>query len=176
MPKDPSQPEASGIASRPRSRGALLATLAAGLAALAASAAVYHLLRPAPRGETHGAAAQAPTGAPVTPATGGADAPAASMAIRLEVAPIEAVVDLDGTPTRDNPILLPRDGRSHTLAVRAPGYDPVTREVRAGADTIVSVSLQRAAAPARDGGAPARPRAPAEPPGRRLNGPMETSL
>jgi serine/threonine-protein kinase len=136
--------------------------------------------------------------APSPPAVPSASPP---IAIHLAVEPLEAIVRIDGVPTRDNPILLPRGDRRHTLVLSAPGYEPESREVDGADDARVSVTLHRSPSPAPETptavveppkpvrSAPPRPAAnadrppserPAPPaasaPGRRFMGPMEGNL
>ena len=85
--------------------------------------------------------------------------------VKIEMEPADATLELDGVPVRDNPILLPRGEALHKLVIRAPGYAAESREVSAREDTALAVVLHHADA----GAGPA-------PQGRRLKGPVETSL
>jgi serine/threonine-protein kinase len=78
-----------------------------------------------------------PAGAAVT--DGGAPVP--TIPVVLEVTPADADVRLDGVQVRTrNPLVVPRDGRTHTLRFSAPGREP--REVVFEASEPQRVTLE----------------------------------
>jgi hypothetical protein len=95
------------------------------------------------------------TAADVTPAPTPPTAPAsptppkATVAARVKIAlvltPANARVQLDGAPTRENPLILPRSDTSHVLTISAAGYEDEKRTVVARADQTVKVSLRKKA-------------------------------
>jgi serine/threonine-protein kinase len=109
----------------------------------------------------------APEAAPTTQR--GDPAGAREVAVRLALSPGDAEVALDGAPVQDNPILLPRSDRKHTLVVSAPGYVAESHEVSAQADVEITVTLKRQA------GARPAPR-DAGPTKKKIKGPLETEL
>jgi hypothetical protein len=105
--------------------------------------------------------------------------PAATVTITLSTTPPDATVELDGAPAT-SPLHLPMDERTHKLVLRAPGHQPLTREIGARSDAYLELSLQKApeaaptAAPRATGKAPSS--AP-RPTGKQRNrGPLEQDL
>jgi serine/threonine-protein kinase len=126
-----------------------------GKVAPAASAAAAASSAPAP--STLVAASIAPAASSAAPAG------PREVRVKIEVEPADATLELDGKPIRENPFRLAQGEGSHKLVIRAPGYAPETREVTTREDTALAVVLHRA-----DAGGPM--------PGRRIKGPVETSL
>ncbi|MCC6876409.1 MAG: serine/threonine protein kinase [Sandaracinaceae bacterium] len=130
---------------------AALVSLAA-LAALLVVAVGPRAPGPPPRSEppsgpsvARGAPPPAPIAAPVAP-------PAPTVELVVEVTPASAVVHVDGTLAA-SPIVLPRDGRTRALSIRATGYRSEERSVVADRDQRLEIVLRRA---------PRRPALPAK--------------
>jgi serine/threonine protein kinase len=124
---------------------------------------------------------QLPIAAPSSPV----DAPPPAkteVSIWLAVEPLEAVLELDGVPTRLNPLRLPRSDRIHTVTVRAQGHVTETRDVSAQGDGMLTVSLKRQGGRATTGPprAVTASTAPASTPavgsGKVIRGPIEPDL
>src|SRR5207248_8902497 len=77
--------------------------------------------------------------------------------LRLNLQPVDARVELDGTVRTDNPLALRPGAGEHRLVVSAPGYVSQTRTLRVDADTALAMTLA-AVEP------PAPPPAPVPPP------------
>jgi serine/threonine-protein kinase len=80
----------------------------------------------------------------------------AMISLRVDVRPIDARIALDGAVMRDNPLRL-RKGEEHEIVVSAAGHVAERRIVRAERDEVISVSLEREAAPAAASSASAAP-------------------
>ncbi|HUH03724.1 MAG TPA: serine/threonine-protein kinase [Kofleriaceae bacterium] len=126
------------------------------------------------------AAAEPP---PVAPTPDAAAAAPETIAITLDVAPAGATVAIDGIPSTENPIVLPRAEGQHQVTVSADGF--VTREFKVAADRDSSHHIgltaakpaTRRAKPLR--AAPVTPRATTPKPPRPIKkkaGPLETDL
>jgi len=63
--------------------------------------------------------------------------------ITLMVRPTQATVQVDGKPASGNPVLLPKDGKKHLLAVEARGYVPHRQDLHSERDQVVKVTLAR---------------------------------
>ncbi|MBW2454835.1 MAG: serine/threonine protein kinase [Deltaproteobacteria bacterium] len=149
-----------GSAPGPRGKSSWMMAALAVLAAVGLGVGAYGWLQ---KGEgtfgTEPAApsAAAPTSAPSASPAGESSATAAtSVRIRLTLDPPDAQVRLDGTPTRENPILLPRGEGTHEIVVSAPGRVSSTHEVRATEDRHLRIDLP----PAGSALAPAGPEPP----------------
>jgi serine/threonine-protein kinase len=179
----------------PKPAGSLKVAAAAAIAlgTLAAVLVVPRLSGPAAKSAPLAASALVTESAPVTAsalvtasATAAASAPA-EISVQVSIQPPGATLELDGAPLRETRFKLPRDGASHTLVARAPGYVEEARDVVANTDAAIAIALRRAPAGAshRTTGAPPPALAPApapEPPqaprpeAKKPKGPMETSL
>jgi serine/threonine-protein kinase len=145
--------------------------IAAGVAVAATAALGWFAFgrsRSAPRVE----ATEAPSAAPavLTTAVPTAPAPApapATVTITLSLRPPNATLELDGAPVK-TPLHLPMDERTHKLVIRAPGYEPMTREIGARSDAYLDLSLQKT---------PAAPAVTPRPTDKKRNrGPLEQDL
>jgi serine/threonine-protein kinase len=108
-----------------------------------------------------------------------ATAPSATVTITLSTNPPDATVELDGAPAA-SPLHLPMDERTHKLVLRAPGHQPLTREIGARSDAYLELSLQKALETAPTAAPRATDKAPSSTPrptGKRRNrGPLEQDL
>jgi serine/threonine-protein kinase len=126
---------------------------------------------PAAQPARPGAAAPTDQAAPATRAASPAalasrpsreQAPAVRVRLRLD--PSDARVEVDGIPTSENPLRLPRSNRVYQIVVSAPRRLREVRDVRADRDAELAITLQRKER--------ARSRAAAAAPG----GPVEDDL
>jgi hypothetical protein len=115
---------------------------------VAALAAVgWWATRPGPQPEapvpTAPAPAQpAPAAKPPAAARSVAPTPV-TVEVRLRIDPEDARVEIDGVPTKDNPIRLPHSERQYRLTVSAPGFAPESRDVTAAVNSEIDVKLER---------------------------------
>jgi serine/threonine-protein kinase len=99
---------------------------------------------------------------PVVAATASDTAKPGGIRMRVNAAPRDATLTLDGAPLQSNPFdaVQPRDGSVHQLVVSAPGHDPRSLELRFDHDIDVEVRLAEAVR-----SASAEPTAPKSPVG-----------
>jgi hypothetical protein len=163
-PQRSSTPSAENVSAPPldvsRASGAPNSTPAAkkrwfpvalGLGALGVALALIIALRP----HTPVTASNASPGvitappAPAKPDNPAAPAKPDKMRLHVRAVPEAAMLTLDGTPLRNNPIDTesPRDGSVHALVVSAPGYDTRTLELVFDHDLDLEVRLAEGARP-----------------------------
>jgi len=96
-----------------------------------------------PSASTSPSPASIPTpSASPTPSTSVAPTSAATITVRLNLDPKDAVVEMDGQPVKA-PLHLPRADRSYKLVVKAPGYVTLMREVQADSDKELDLRLDK---------------------------------
>ncbi|MDQ3034323.1 MAG: serine/threonine protein kinase [Myxococcota bacterium] len=81
------------------------------------------------------------------PAPAPSPAPAvapATVEVRFEITPAHATVLADGAPIEGRSLVVPRDGTTHHIEVRADDYEPRALEVGGDVDRVVSIDLRRA--------------------------------
>jgi hypothetical protein len=64
------------------------------------------------------------------------------IAIRLEITPPGATVEVGGVATTENPLRFPRSDEPVTVVASAPGYTPQSRDVRPVADGVLRIDLE----------------------------------
>ena len=98
--------------------------------------------------------AELPTSAPSPPAPPPPPAPDREITIETRGLPAGATLAVDGKTAPGSPLKLERDGRRHTVLIRAEGYDDRRIEIDANRDQVIDVAMNAA------------PRPPAEMPAR----------